>query len=164
SGLYLTTINRYLTTEEAGYILDNCEAKVLVASSHMADVALGLNALAPRCTTFLMVDGTIDGFGAYEDAIASYPAKPLLEEPAGTFMLYSSGTTGRPKGILRPLSGQPINADSGIVGALQKALWGFDEHSVYLSPAPLYHSAPIGFSIATQALGGTVVMLPRFDP
>jgi long-chain acyl-CoA synthetase len=164
SGLYLTTINRYLTTEEAGYILDNCEARVLVTSSHMADVAIGLPPHAPRCTTYLMVDGTIDGFGSYEEAIAAYPARPLLEEPAGTFMLYSSGTTGRPKGILRPLPGTRISDDAGPVGALQKLLWGFDEHAIYLSPAPLYHSAPLGFTTATQALGGTVIMLPRFDP
>jgi fatty-acyl-CoA synthase len=164
SGLYLTTINRYLTTEEAGYILDNCQAKVLVTSSHLADVALTLPAHAPNCTTYLMVDGTIDGFGAYEDAIAAYPATPLAKQPAGAFMLYSSGTTGRPKGILRPLPETEISADAGAVGALQKMLWAFDEHSIYLSPAPLYHSAPLGFSTATQALGGTVVMLPKFDP
>ena len=78
-------------------------------------------------------------------------------------MLYSSGTTGRPKGIYRPLPPNKIHEDAGPVGALQKALWGFDENAVYLSPAPLYHSAPIGFCIATQALGGTVVMMPRFD-
>jgi fatty-acyl-CoA synthase len=164
SGLYLTTINRYLTGDEAGYILDNCEAKVLITSSHLADVAHELPRHAPRCSTYLMVDGTLDGFGSYEDAIAAYPAKPLAREPSGAFMLYSSGTTGRPKGILRPLPETSIADDAGPVGALQKVLWAFDEHSVYLSPAPLYHSAPLGFSTATQALGGTVVMLPKFDP
>ncbi len=164
SGLYFTTINRYLTSEEAGYILDNCEARVLITSAHLAEVAKDLPDHAPRCTTNLMVDGTIDGFGAYENAIAGYPAKPLADEPAGQFMLYSSGTTGRPKGIVRPLPGHKISDDAGPVGALQRALWGFDEHATYLSPAPLYHSAPLGFTTATQALGGTVVMMQRFDP
>ncbi len=164
SGLYLTTVNRYLTAPEAGYILDNCEARVLVTSAHLADIAKQLPGLAPRCTTYLMIDGTVDGFGSYEEAIAGYPAKPLAEEPAGAFMLYSSGTTGRPKGILRPLPGNSIRDDAGPVGALQRGLWGFDEHSIYLSPAPLYHSAPLGFTTATQALGGTVVMMQRFDP
>ena len=78
-------------------------------------------------------------------------------------MLYSSGTTGRPKGISRPLPNTKIYEDTGPVGGLQRALWGFDENAVYLSPAPLYHSAPIGFCIAVQALGGSVVMMPRFD-
>ena len=163
SGLYLTSVNRYLTAEEAGYIVDNCEAKVLVASHYLAEVAKDLPKHAPKCKTWLMTDGTVPGYDAYETAIARHPAKPLDEEPAGTFMLYSSGTTGRPKGILRPLPSNKINEDAGPVGMMQRMLWGFDENSVYLSPAPLYHSAPLGFTIATQALGGTVVMMPRFD-
>jgi len=163
SGLYLTTINRYLTGEEAGYILDNCEARVLVASHALAEIAAELPAHAPSCGRWLMTDGAIEGFEPYENAIARFPAETLNDEPAGTFMLYSSGTTGRPKGILRPLTGAKIHEDAGPVGALQKLLWGFDENTVYLSPAPLYHSAPIGFTIAALALGGTVVMMPRFD-
>ncbi|MBX3705733.1 MAG: AMP-binding protein [Pseudomonadales bacterium] len=163
SGLYLTTINRYLTADEAGYILDNCEARVLVASNRLADVARELSAHAARCETRLMVDGAVEGFMDYADAITRYPAVPLADEPAGQFMLYSSGTTGRPKGIVRPLSGEKIHAGSGPVSMLQRALWGFDEHTVYLSPAPLYHSSPLGFSMATQVLGGTVVMMPHFD-
>ncbi len=163
SGHYLTTINRYLTDEEAGYILDDCGARVIVASKRLGEVAKALPRFAPNCRTWLMVDGTEDGYQGYEDAIAEHPAAPLADEPAGQFMLYSSGTTGRPKGIVRPLAGTKIYDDSGPVGALQKALWGFDENTVYLSPAPLYHSAPIGFTTAALALGGTVVMMPRFD-
>jgi len=163
SGLYITTINRYLTDEEAGYILDNCEAQALVTSKAMADVARGLHRHAPRCHTWLMVDGDEPGFENYAQTTARYPATPLADEPAGQFMLYSSGTTGRPKGIVRPPLAVKIHEDAGPVGALQKLLWNFDESTVYLSPAPLYHSAPIGFCTATLALGGTVVMLPKFD-
>ncbi len=163
SGLYITTINRYLTAEEAGYILDDCEAQVLVASRHLGEVARALPDFAPRCHTWLMVDGLEPGYQPYETMLADYPAEPLGDEPAGQFMLYSSGTTGRPKGIARPLTGARIHDDAGPVGALQQALWGFDQDTVYLSPAPLYHSAPIGFSTAVLALGGTVVMMPRFD-
>ncbi|MEZ5596017.1 MAG: acyl-CoA synthetase [Pseudomonadales bacterium] len=163
SGLYITTINRYLTGEEAGYILDNCEAKALVTSRYLAGIAAELAPHAPGCTTYLMTDGATDGFESYEEAIATHPAEKLADEPAGQFMLYSSGTTGRPKGILRPRLTNRIWEDTGAVGALQKALWGFNEDTVYLSPAPLYHSAPIGFCTAAQALGGTVVMMPRFD-
>ncbi len=163
SGLYITTINRYLTDEEAGYILDNSEAQVIVSSKKLGEVGRALPRFAPRCHTWLMVDGTEDGYESYESAIAAYPAEPLADEPAGQLMLYSSGTTGRPKGIVRPLPGNKIHEDAGPVGALQKGLWGFDENTVYLSPAPLYHSAPIGFTIAALALGGTVVMMPRFD-
>jgi fatty-acyl-CoA synthase len=163
SGLYLTTINRYLTDEEAGYILDNCEAQVLVASDYLGEVARTLPRFAPGCRRWLMTGDPVEGYEAYESALDAHPAEPLDQEPAGQFMLYSSGTTGRPKGILRPLSGAMIQEDSGPTGALQQVLWGFDENSIYLSPAPLYHSAPISFCTATQSLGGTVVMMPRFD-
>jgi fatty-acyl-CoA synthase len=163
SGLYLTSVNRYLTHEEAGYIVENSEAKVLVASHHLAKVAQELPKRAPRCERWLMVDGNAPGFEDYEDALASHPARPLAEEPAGTFMLYSSGTTGRPKGILRPLPRKSIREDPGPVAMLERALWGFDHNTVYLSPAPMYHSAPLGFTLGAQALGATVVMMPRFD-
>lgn len=163
SGIYLTTVNRYLTDEEAGYIITDCGAKLVVASHHLAEVAAHLPQYATRCDHWLMVDGTVEGFEAYESATADQPATNLAEQPAGATMLYSSGTTGRPKGIKKPLSGTMIDDDAGPLGALLSMLWGFDSHSVYLSPAPLYHSAPIGFSTAVQALGGTVVMMPRFD-
>ena len=164
SGLYLTTVNRYLTDEEAAYIVDNSESQVLVTTRARADVARDMPKFAPNCHTWLSIDGAVDGYEDLETAIAAYPAEPLAEQPAGTFMLYSSGTTGRPKGILRALPETSIEEDSNLVGALQSMLWGFDESSVYLSPAPLYHSAPLGFCTGTQSLGGTVIMMPRFDP
>ena len=163
SGLYLTTVNRYLTAEEAGYIVDNCEAQALITSHHLAGVAAEVPRYAPRCHSWLMTDGVVEGYENYEAEIAQFPATNLADEPAGTFMLYSSGTTGRPKGIVRPLSDHKIHEDSGALVTVQKALWGFDEATVYLSPAPLYHSAPISFCTAVQTLGGTVVVMPRFD-
>ena len=163
SGLYLTTVNRYLTAEEAGYIIDNSESKAVVASKYLSAVAVDLPVHAPNCHSWLMTDGTVQGYESYEDAVAMHSPENLADEPAGSFMLYSSGTTGRPKGIYRPLPNAKIHEDSSPVGNLQKALWGFDENSIYLSPAPLYHSAPISFCTATQTLGGCVVMLPRFD-
>ncbi|MCR9278638.1 MAG: AMP-binding protein [Pseudomonadaceae bacterium] len=164
SGLYITTVNRYLTNEEAGYIIDNCEAKALITSKRLEEIAVSLPEFAPNCQRWLMLDGTAEGYDAYESAIASMPESNLAQEPTGAFMLYSSGTTGRPKGISRPLPDTEISADTGAVGGLQQALWGFDSNTVYLSPAPLYHSAPIGFCTAALALGGTIVMMPRFDP
>ena len=164
SGLYITTVNRYLTDEEAGYIVDNSESRLLVTSHALGEVADGIRPHAPACESYLMADGAAPGFEDFEEAIAAHPSQPLAEEPAGAFMLYSSGTTGRPKGIIRPLPERSIADEDMAVSGLQRALWGFDENAVYLSPAPLYHSAPIGFCQGVQSLGGTVVMMRRFDP
>ena len=163
SGLYLTTVNRYLTAEEAAYIIDNSESLALITSSHLGEIARELPALAPNCRTWLMAGDAEEGFEDYEEALAGQSPENLADEPSGSFMLYSSGTTGRPKGIYRPLPDTKIHDDAGPVGGLQQGLWGFDQNTVYLSPAPLYHSAPIAFCTAAQALGATVVMMPRFD-
>jgi fatty-acyl-CoA synthase len=167
SGLYLTTVNRYLTGPEAAYIVEDCGARVLVSSRTVHEAAAEIPDHARGCHRFLVVDGPPEGatspFESYERAVEEHPAEPLEEEPLGELMLYSSGTTGRPKGISRPLSNR------GVAGGLPmnitlKGLFGADSEWVYLSPAPLYHSAPIGFCTSIQSLGGTVVMMERFDP
>ncbi|MFP6563563.1 MAG: AMP-binding protein [Myxococcota bacterium] len=167
SGLYLTTVNRYLTAPEAAYIVDDCGAQVLVSSRALHEVAAEIPRHASACRRFLVVDGLHEGasgrFEAYEAAIDEFPAEPLQEEPLGEFMLYSSGTTGRPKGITRPLPNRPVSRGLAMNHVL-KALFHVDEESVYLSPAPMYHSAPIGFCSSMQSLGGTVVLMDRFDP
>ena len=164
SGLYFTTVNRYLTAEEAAYIVVDCEARVVVASRSLGEVAARLPALAADVELWLMWDGTVDGFEPYEDAVTRHPAQPLDHQPRGSTMLYSSGTTGRPKGIRRPLDGTTIDEPDLMAQGLLGGLFMFSAESVYLSPAPLYHSAPLAFSNATISLGGTVVVMERFDP
>jgi long-chain acyl-CoA synthetase len=163
SGLYLTTVNRYLTTEEAAYIISNSESQLVLASDYLGDIAADLPGQCPGVKKWLMTGQALNGYENYLEALAQVAAEPLQEEPAGAFMLYSSGTTGRPKGILRPLPESSISEGADVVAGLQKALWGFDENTVYLSPAPLYHSAPISFCSAVQALGATVIMMPGFN-
>ena len=164
SGLCVTTVNRYLTVEEAGYILGDCEAQALVTSASLASQLEGLPDFAPMCHTRLAVGDAVERYERYEDALAPQSAEPFDREPAGGFMLYSSGTTGRPKGIRMPLPDADI-ADHAIgVTPLAEQLFGFDDTTVYLSPAPLYHSAPVGYTVAAHALGGTVVVLDHFDP
>jgi fatty-acyl-CoA synthase len=166
SGLYFTTINRYLQPEETAYILQDSGARSLVVSSAVADLVSPVPPLAPGCDILLTVDGPVEGFQPYEDAIAAYPAERLARQPRGEAMLYSSGTTGRPKGIKRPLVDIEIDdpeAGTG-VNLLLQMLFQTDADSVYLSPAPLYHSAPLGFTTGIQASGGTVVVMEKFDP
>ena len=162
SGLYITPVNRYLTAEETGYILNDCGAKAVVVSSNTSE-AEHIEDHAPGCTIKLSLDGGHPGFEDFHAAITAFPAEPLREQPVGAMMPYSSGTTGQPKGIIRPLPEQRIDDDDYVNGALQTALWNFDDTTLYLSPAPLYHTAPYSFCMATLSLGGTVIMLPRFD-
>ncbi|MEE3187260.1 MAG: acyl-CoA synthetase [Actinomycetota bacterium] len=164
SGLFFTTVNRFLTAEEASYIVRDCEAKVLLASYAVRDVAVEMLPDIGTCPVRLMFDGTAEGYENFESAIGRYPAEALAEQPRGSIMNYSSGTTGRPKGIKRGLDGSQITDPDPIGAVLAGALFGINSESVYLSPAPLYHSAPLLFSTGTQSVGGTVVVLEKFDP
>ena len=161
SGLYLTPINSHLAAAEAAYIVDNCDARALVASAKL-DASRELGELSTRCDLKLAVGGAIEGFQAYEDALASQLAQPLASEHLGAFMLYSSGTTGRPKGILRPLPDRAPKLGNPQMQMMCE-LCGYASDTVYLSPAPMYHAAPIGSASATMQAGGTVVMMDRFD-
>ena len=166
SGLYFTTINRYLQPEETAYILEDSGAKALLTSAAMAELITPVPALAPDVEILLAVDGPVEGFSRYEDEVAAYPAERLPAQPRGETMLYSSGTTGRPKGIKRPLLDAEIDDPEAMAGTamLLAGLFAVDAEAVYLSPAPLYHSAPLGFTTGVQSMGGTVVVMERFDP
>ncbi len=163
SGLYLTAVNWHLTPAEAGYIVDDCDAQVLITSSYLADVAEALVALTPKLRRRLMVDGTIPGYDSYEQAMDEHPAVALAEEPLGRTMLYSSGSTGRPKGVWRPLSGRAVQEGKPALVPIYVDLYGMGPETIYLSPAPLYHSAPLLFTGDVLALGGTVVVMRTFD-
>ena len=163
SGLYLTTVSSYLTAEEAAYIVNDCGARALVTSAAKRAVAEEIVADTPGVGLRLVVDGPAEGHEPYEEALARHPAEPLAEEPLGDFMLYSSGTTGRPKGIKRPLTGRSVGEGNPSFIPFMPNLYGLTTDTVYLSPAPLYHAAPLVFSTVVQALGGTVVAMERFD-
>jgi long-chain acyl-CoA synthetase len=163
SGLYLTPINCYLTADEAAYILKDSEAQALVASAELGNVAIAAAARVGDCNLRLAVGGEIDGFDDYQVAMERFPTSPLSEQPLGDIMNYSSGTTGRPKGIRRSLTGASIDEPMRMT-AMVGGLFGFDTDTVYLSTAPLYHMAPLGFCLASHTLGATVVCMEHFEP
>jgi long-chain acyl-CoA synthetase len=163
SGLYFTCINSYLSPEEVAYIVNDCEAQVLISSAAKRTVASEVVADIPNVKRFLMVDDVAPGFESYEKAVASYPTEPIADEQLGAAMLYSSGTTGQPKGILRPLPENPPGESLAIMEFV-KFMFGFRDGQIYLSPAPLYHSAPQASVSATFRLGGTSIIMERFDP
>jgi long-chain acyl-CoA synthetase len=163
SGIFYTAINWHFTAEEVAYILDDCDARVLIVDPSVADVATQLVAMAPKVKAWLCVGGDLPGYQRYEDAISSFPTTPRPDECEGTPMLYSSGTTGRPKGIKYKLEREPIGTTPTQLLMLTH-MFGFSSDSVYLSPAPLYHSAPLFYSMSVIRLGGTVVVMEHFEP
>ncbi len=163
SGMYLCAVNKYLTAEEATYIVNDSGAKSLVTSAALGDVVADMVDHIPNCALRFAVDGSVAGCDSYESAIAAASNERPATEMLGDFMNYSSGTTGRPKGIKRPLTGRTFSEPSNLDN-LCKMLYGFDENTVYISPAPLYHSAPIAFTAAVHSLGGTIVIMEKFDP
>ena len=167
TGLYYTCINSYLTADELAYILDNSESQILITSMLKLGVAIDAVAQSNKVRKVLVVDAGAnqlpEGFEDYATACQSFPVTPIDNERLGTAMLYSSGTTGRPKGIIRPLPEQPPAEALPIFDFLGQ-LWLYREDMVYLSPAPLYHSAPQAAVNLTIRQGGTVIIMERFDP
>ncbi|MFN3003862.1 fatty-acid--CoA ligase FadD4 [Mycolicibacterium wolinskyi] len=163
SGLYYVPINTHLTPAEAAYIVDNSGAKAIVGSAALTDVLSGLESELPNGLPdiLLIADGDLDGWQRYPQAVADQPDTPIDDEMDGDLLQYSSGTTGRPKGIKRELPHVPPSETPGMMAALV----GFWMHpdAVYLSPAPLYHTAPSVWSMQVQAGGITTVVLEKFD-
>ncbi len=162
-GARYTCISSKLTASEVEYIVSDSEAKVLVASAGVADVAAETAPLA-RGVKMFMVDGAQAPFVSWEEARATFPTTPIGDEAAGGAMLYSSGTTGRPKGVKRAINPEGKLDQPNGLAVLGQAMYGWNAETIYLSPAPLYHAAPLGWSTAVQSMGGTVVMMERFDP
>lgn len=162
SGLYITAVNWHLAPEEAAYIVNDSGAQVLFASAGIGDLAADLVALTPSVRRRYAFGGSIVGHDAYAGLLdRDWP--PLPAQPRGAEMLYSSGTTGRPKGIKpRLLDIQVDEPGDPIVGMLGHA-FGITPGDVYLSPAPIYHTAPLKWCGGVLALGGTVVLMERFD-
>ena len=165
TGLYYTCINSYLTPEEVAYIVDNSDAKLFVTSLAKSDVAVAAVASTPKVETFLCLDADreIGPFRPYEEAVSGFPATPIDDEQLGAAMLYSSGTTGRPKGILRPLPDVHPNEALPVMQFV-RAMFRMREGMTYLSPAPIYHSAPQASVAIALRLGCTSVIMERFDP
>ncbi|MEN3221080.1 fatty-acid--CoA ligase FadD4 [Mycolicibacterium porcinum] len=163
SGLYYVPINTHLTAAEAAYIIDNSGAKAIVGSAVLKDILSGLDKELPNGLpgTLLIADGELDGWQRYPEAVADLPDTPIDDEMDGDLLQYSSGTTGRPKGIKRELPHVPPSETPGLMSALV-GFW-MQPDSVYLSPAPLYHTAPSVWSMQTHAAGITTVVLEKFD-
>jgi fatty-acyl-CoA synthase len=165
AGLYYALINTHLTAVEAAYIVENSGARAVVGSRAMREVCVGLVEYLPNGlpSLLLIADDDLPGWQRYPQCVAGQPSTPIPDEREGDLLQYSSGTTGRPKGIRRELPHTSPSEAPNILMPLMNAV-GITSESVYLSPAPLYHTAPSFWSMVVQSLGGTTVVMEKFDP
>ncbi|MBV7707006.1 acyl-CoA synthetase [Nocardia nova] len=163
SGLYVTPVNSHLTAAEVAYLINDSTAKVVITTAALASVAEQIVDLTPDVVRRFMLDGTSTSYESLDDAAARYSGGPDDQEVRGTFMLYSSGTTGRPKGIRYPLPDHPAADGDAELLPSGRALFGLDADTMFLSPAPLYHAAPLRVSCLVHCSGGTVAIMPKFD-
>ncbi|MGN6500832.1 MAG: acyl-CoA synthetase [Tsuneonella sp.] len=163
SGTTVVPISTHLTPDEVAYILADSGSKLLISSTKFAPRLAELRTLAPAVEQLVYDAGDASDAAA---ALAEFPAEPIADQSPGMAMLYSSGTTGRPKGI-KPVS--PPDPDFTATPALVLLAahvfgWPLDGSVVYLSPGPLYHAAPFRWTMVTHMLGGTTVIMDKFDP
>ncbi len=164
AGLIYTAASSRLTSPELEYIINDCGARAYITSKYKAEQASEIVSNTAGVELRLMLDGTVDGYESYEAAVDAHSAEPLDEQRvAGMDMLYSSGTTGMPKGISREFPNTPLGEFNNGVTALCQMLFGVDDTKRYLSPAPFYHAAPLRFCMSMHALGTSIVAMENFD-
>ncbi len=163
AGLFFTAMSTRLLIGEAEYIVRDSGAKALIVSSGLKDLAVALKARFPEIKSTYAVGGDIPGYASWSAATRDQPVTPIADQSAGRDMLYSSGTTGRPKGIKAELLDEAFDAPSRLMETTAK-LYKFGGDTRYLSPAPLYHAAPLRFTMTILRHGGTIVIMEKFDP
>jgi acyl-CoA synthetase (AMP-forming)/AMP-acid ligase II len=161
SGLYLTSISNKLSAADIGYILQNCGARILVVSDSYRALALQAIAGVSTIAGFIWSVGA-DRMRSWRALADHQPETPIADQSPGTDMLYSSGTTGRPKGVKFPLPQGPIDHQTPLM-AMGTSLYAMGPDTIYLSTSPLYHAAPLRWAMTVHRLGGTVVVMERFD-
>ncbi|WP_257890432.1 AMP-binding protein [Rhodococcus sp. USK10] len=162
TGLYYTLVNSHLTSAEASWIINDCRARVVFTTSTIAEAAHQLPALCPGVEHWVMVDADAAPFVDYAEEIGSQPVSHVPDERLGLPMHYSSGTTGRPKGILRPM---PVADPREPIPLMKQAesVYSMRDGMVFLQPAPLYHGGPHSHLTASLRMGGTAIVMEKFD-
>lgn len=162
SGLYYTAVNTHFLPDEVGNVIDDSDAKAVFLDASMPELGVHIRAANAAVRARIAIGGALPGWRCYEDALASAGDAPPVSD--GSEMLYSSGTTGRPKAVRRPL---PVDGNgSWAQSVLEMALihkYGMSPSSVYLSPAPLYHAAGVNYTMAVHRVGAASILMRKFD-
>ena len=165
AGIYVCPLPTYLSVDDAAYILKDCGAKMLILSSEIKSAEAFLSVdknLLPELSQIYSLHTKISELQRWEDSVKTMPTEPIADEEAGWHLIYSSGTTGRPKGVKLPYIGGPVIEDNVWVKRYE-AIYNLTDRSVFLTCAPLYHSAPILFASNVMRRGATVVIMKKFD-
>lgn len=162
AGLYYTAISTHASAEEAAYITRDCGASLCIVSEAKSGIGEHLRRALPDLAHRYMIGQPADGFLSWDEAATGHPETRIHDERQGLDMLYSSGTTGRPKGIRWQQPDETPGQETMLVSLLGR-LFSYDAQTRYLSPAPLYHAAPLRHSMTVIKLGGTVTVMRKFD-
>jgi len=163
SGLFFTTVNAFLTQHEVDHIVRDSGARAVIVDAAVGEQAAAIARMPDAPPVLHAVGGAVEGFASYEEALAQHPAEPLAEEPMGARLLYSSGSTGLPKAIERSLPGVDVRLGAQYHGDWLAQNYDMTWRSVAISPAPLYHAAPLSYAAGTHAVGATLVLMRKFD-
>ena len=161
AGLYLTSISTRLPSADVAYILEDSGARILIASDRLSSVAAAARDHVPHVQGF-SIAAPLGGLMSWKTLRESRPTFAISDESAGADMLYSSGTTGRPKGVRPPLPSGEITAATPLM-RMATTLYDMRPESLYLSTSPLYHAAPQRWALTVQRIGGTVIFTEKFD-
>lgn len=162
SGIRYVTVSSHLNASDAHFVVEDSGAQLLVVSHRLKDLACDIAGRLQDTVRLLMFGGVTGPFQSYEAVRDAQTDEPAPNRLRGSSMLYSSGTTGRPKGVKTELSEVPPEIPPHRFATMVEQ-YDFDETTIFMNPGPFYHAGPQRFMMMVHRVGGTVLSTERFD-